>query len=191
MIIVLEGPRGVGKTTIAHNLVPVLTNLGFKPTIAKFTRGEDPTADMQFTIRKLVADSHGPGSPATIIDRFHLTEFVMRTADDSVPRSKLALDMVSLSYQLEHAGAWVFVLNADESVREERVKQRDDGRGDEPVDVIDTWRFLTTFLIGPSSHRLFSNVFFVDTFKVSPSVVVAEMMGMIRGRLSSHYVHLG
>lgn len=188
MIVVLEGPRGVGKTTIARELAPALTELGFEVALAKFERGSDPTTDMLRTISSLKNDFRS-SSTATIIDRFHLTEFVMRTVDNTVTRDVLAINMVNLSYALERAGAWVFVMTAPEAVRKDRVTKRDDGRPDEPPEVLATWQFLTTFLMGPSGRNIFANTLFINTYKATPGVVVAEMMGMIRARLRASYVH--
>lgn len=82
MIVVIEGERGVGKTTMVRTVVTMLRIARFfdkrVPRVAaeKWQRGKNPHKDMIEQIKQMSNDSD-----VHIVDRFHVTEFVMRLED--------------------------------------------------------------------------------------------------------------
>lgn len=187
MIVILEGPRGTGKTALAKAFIQPLSELGYTPTIFKSERGLDPYSDMRETLARLQVETASNPNKAVIIDRFHLTEFVMRIADGTVKRGKLIHDMVDIAYILEHLQAWVVVLSTVEMERERRVSERNDGRGDEAPAVMDAWDYAHCFLRDSENLITFNNVFFMstDTTKADQLAKMLLVRFKIRAEINS------
>ena len=81
MIILFEGARCTGKTTLSRRLVRNLKEAGFPAEGWKAERGENPFDDMMETIHSDFSDT----SKLWVADRFHLTEYVNSFADGRVP----------------------------------------------------------------------------------------------------------
>lgn len=116
MIIVLEGPRGVGKTTIATLLEGKLVAMGMPVIRHKWERGEFPYVDMAGQIRKDLV----PGQ-INIVDRFHLTEYVMGRHLRRNPVKFLHNATMWIDAFLEMRHAIGLVLTASEKVLEKRM----------------------------------------------------------------------
>lgn len=89
MIVLFEGPRCSGKSTISQDLVSHLKVDGFPAEWWKAERGEDPFADMMATV-------HGEFSDNTklwVADRFHLSEYVNSRASNRGEREELSAQM--------------------------------------------------------------------------------------------------
>jgi thymidylate kinase len=137
MIVVIEGARGVGKTTLAKALVFALNACRvFDPRLPsakyeKFTRTPQPHEDMHRQINEMMADGR-----LHVVDRFHITEFVMEWWRTS-SRNKGALlrldtERAEIAQRLVSAGALVYVLTADSRLILRRIMRRRDSlrRGD-------------------------------------------------------------
>ena len=127
MIVVLEGPRGCGKTKLAELADRALTKLNVPHKICKWPRGRRPYFDMM----EAIVEMEHFGNQLYIVDRFHLTEYVMRTYDKSVFNGYLVQRTEDIQELLRVAHAAVFYVKADSAIRAQRVATRNDGRGDE------------------------------------------------------------
>lgn len=76
MIIIIEGPRGAGKSTICSQVKAIVERLGIRINVLHPARDADPILAMI----KFVHFIRDRGEPRTIylVDRFHLTELTMR-----------------------------------------------------------------------------------------------------------------
>lgn len=122
MIIILEGPRNSGKSTAAHKLKEAIGD----SYLIKFQRTSKPSPPIfmtEFLSRHWLAliDSRS----VAILDRFHLTEFVMRTLDKGVDPKVLAVTTHMIDVQLKNCGSITYVLETDRAIRDERYKFRD------------------------------------------------------------------
>lgn len=80
MIILFEGARCTGKTTLSRRLVTDLKEYGFPAEWWKAERGENPFDDMMATIHSDFSDVN----KLWVADRFHLTEYVNSFAENRV-----------------------------------------------------------------------------------------------------------
>lgn len=127
MILIIEGPRCAGKTTIAHKVVDILNESGITAQYKKFSRADDPIEDM----KQRVLEFDRIRSIVYVIDRFHLTELVMRLADGTVMPSILNRKIKTIDGLLGRAEASIVVLKTSQQVLKRRVEERNDGRGQE------------------------------------------------------------
>lgn len=125
MILIVEGARCSGKTTIAKAVVFNLRKLGLNAEYKKFERASDPIAHMKEKIKELSVDAN----TAYVVDRFHLTEFVMSIALERLTPSILKRKIQTIDNMLGSAQASVVVLTASQAIMRKRVVERNDGRG--------------------------------------------------------------
>lgn len=139
MIFVIEGDRAVGKTTLIKNLAKVVKVWRFfdpsvpEPVCEKWERGDTPHEDM---LRQV--DEMGNDNKLHLVDRFHLTEFVLRTEEfltadglqikdetrDAVHKLELEFKEVHLALREKHA--LILVLAAGSKRIEQRLRKRKD-----------------------------------------------------------------
>jgi thymidylate kinase len=146
MLYILEGPRNSGKTTAVKRIQDAF---GGRAYVIKFQRTAHPPVFMaEFLAKHYLAliDSRS----ICVLDRFHLTEFVMRTLDKKVDEQVLLNTTHMIDVMLKHCKAQVYVLQTSKEIRKERYKYRDpDHRTPEwPVtsELDDAWtKAVTTF----------------------------------------------
>jgi thymidylate kinase len=120
---ILEGQRNTGKTTVAKSL-----NNAFgegRVCTFKFARTSNPAIHMtRFLMRYDLAlrDSR----TICVIDRFHLTEFVMRKLDKKIGAEQLITTTSMIDTMLHQIGAITYVLQAEQGVRRTRFAHRDE-----------------------------------------------------------------
>lgn len=140
MIVIIEGPRGCGKTTVATKVTQTLVDMGFNAEYVKIhVRGEDPTKD-QFMC---IVDWSRQADKIFVVDRFHLTELVYRMYDGKVEINRIKREMTLVANVLAELGSLVFFLYVPGPVRDRRVAARNDGRGQDIVsaDADELWQF--------------------------------------------------
>ena len=115
-IVIIEGMRGSGKTTVAEEAAK-----RYNREYVKFERGISPSIDMPLSILKLWITRR-----RVIIDRFHLTEYVMRCYDHKLPIWYVTLSTQFITWLLRAAGAHTLILTADEDEVYRRLIQRQD-----------------------------------------------------------------
>jgi thymidylate kinase len=122
-IVILEGPRCSGKTTISKLLEDTE---GF--TRLKFERDSDPPVSMEAEISKAMKNGG-----RYVLDRFHLTELVYRTYDGGVPFPKLIKSTLALSQMLNVIKAKTYVLWAPTHVLIERTMEEERAIDIDPI----------------------------------------------------------
>lgn len=137
MIVIIDGPRGVGKTTTIKLVENLLREEGLKVAVFKAERGDDPWLDMRSTVAELVANHE---YDVFLIDRFHFTEAVMRIADGTENPTEMRTMVHLISDHLSTAGAMTILMNADNGALVQRVSSRADGRGDENPNAYTEWQ---------------------------------------------------
>lgn len=123
-IIIVEGPRGVGKTTLSNRIAALLATGGAQYHIAKFERPGDPHSAMMRIIPQLANDTI-----VHIVDRFHLTEYVMSTYHRRRPSFELLASTMHIDRTLQQYNAIGVILSAPPEVLSDRIAHRNDGRG--------------------------------------------------------------
>jgi hypothetical protein len=127
MIILFEGARCTGKTTLSRRLVTDLKEYGFPAEWWKAERGEDPYEDMLGTIRSVFSDR----SKLWVVDRFHLTEYVNSFASGRVlDKEKLWSNITVVDSLLGSQDTFIAFMMTSSGVREHRLKA--EGR-EEPI----------------------------------------------------------
>jgi thymidylate kinase len=114
---ILEGPRGTGKTTLAQRLSEAYAG---RAAVIKFAKtNAPPLFMMEFLARNYLAliDSR----TICILDRFHLTEFVMRSLDGKVPMATLMTTTKMIDIMLKNCGAITYVLKSPPFIRKNRI----------------------------------------------------------------------
>ncbi len=127
MIILFEGARCTGKTTLSRRLVANLKEAGFPAEWWKAERGEDPFDDM---MRSLHSDFE-ERNKLWVLDRFHLTEYVNslagRRADN---QEELWKKTARIDRLLSKGDVFLVFMMSSSAVRQKRLKE--EGR-EEPV----------------------------------------------------------
>lgn len=124
MIVILEGPRGTGKTTLCSELVNRLKEVGLPAELHKGQRVGDPIEGMISTIHEKFTEDK-----IWIVDRFHLTEWVMSIHLERRDFVELTRDIRCIDIHLQQVGALGVILDAPDTVIADRVTRRNDGRG--------------------------------------------------------------
>lgn len=140
---ILEGPRNTGKTTVVKTLSHAFGE--GKVCSFKFERTSSPPLHMtEFLMKYNLAllDSR----TICVIDRFHLTEFVMRKLDKKVEIGQLLTTTSMIDVMLHHLGAVTYVLQAPPQIRKARLPLREDDRHRKPEwtdqkELDDAWTF--------------------------------------------------
>ena len=122
MIIVVEGQRGAGKSTVVSWVQEIMTKTtSSKVEVLKFQRGLNPAADMWATLQDL---DHKRG--IFIIDRFHLSEFVISTHLNRVPLPILTYTTARIHSKLHKDKSWILYVKAPLQLIIERARTRPD-----------------------------------------------------------------
>ena len=124
MLYILEGPRNSGKTTAVRKLQTVLGDSAYTIKFQRTSRPTPPLFMTQFLAKHWLAliDSRS----ICILDRFHLTEYVMRTVDKKVSQEVLLTSTYMIEIMLKNLGAITYFLDATPEVRRDRYKFRDE-----------------------------------------------------------------
>ena len=131
-LIVVDGPRGVGKTTMTTQLVEELKG-SIDIELFKSQRPVDPITQMHQAINMF---SENP-KKVFVCDRFSLTEWVMSTALNRVEPRRLRRTISIIEERLFDLNTHYFVMMAPIDVLDERLREREAGRGwDVPKDVV-------------------------------------------------------
>lgn len=125
-MIVVEGPRGSGKTTLVAQLVPALQAAGVNAIARKESRTAVPPTHAMLELIDMVLET-----PDTlfVFDRFHLTELVMSFMLHRRPIRDLVGETVMIDSALDALAAHRVLLLANPEILDQRVQQRADGRG--------------------------------------------------------------
>lgn len=125
--IVVDGPKGVGKTVVLDRLELMLKSKGLNPRRFKAERGEDPTLDMAEFLMGTVFQAKS--KEVWLIDRFAATELVMRTLDETVPPEQLSANFEYLNFLMLGMCVQTIYLVCQNDTRLERMGKR--GRDDD------------------------------------------------------------
>jgi thymidylate kinase len=197
MLIIFEGPKGTGKSTAIEATKKLLLERGFQVEIAKFDRGEDPTADMANFINNLYLngrptkeDNGGSfNKVVTLVDRFHITEFVYRTFDGKHSRSEATTlgDTIYIQRLLMAARASVVILHCDDADRIERIKKR---LGDESRTRVDDREVVEFYeKTALAMKEKYHNVSYMNTSELDPEAV-ARIIGTFVNYVSEQTLRL-
>ena len=125
MLIVIDGPRGSGKTTLVNGVVEKLQEYEVPVMKFKSERPADPFEQMKDAIDYFRSRS----DLVWVADRFSLTEFVMSTALERINPIYLGKKMDEIhKYMAANIVSTTFVLFASNAVLDRRIKQREKGR---------------------------------------------------------------
>lgn len=169
MIVVFEGPKGVGKSTAIKTLSELLCKNGIDNEIMKFERGEvDPTHDMLNALTYLADKTRtfDGFKKVFLIDRFHLSEFVYRHFDKNFPidEDTTLSDTIMIHRMLMAVRATVVILSCDDEKRKERIFNRIGNNEDiENPERLEFWKSL-----GEQMKRRYHNVSLIDTTEKTP-----------------------
>jgi hypothetical protein len=127
MFLVVEGQRGVGKTTAIRELTNLMAIRPFKDT-----RGENVTRQIErlFHLARIHVSS-APDIPF-VLDRFYITEYVMRKSEATYPRfydQGMYSRILDWNTKLHKMGGLTAILKCDEYHRLARLKET--GKNDE------------------------------------------------------------
>lgn len=123
-IIILDGPRGAGKSKVAINLIAHLKSEKKKVRAFKRLRPIDPFREMEQSITKFQIES----DVYHVCDRFSLTELIFSSYHKRVPQAELEAHIWHIHDMLAIAKAKYYVLLASVNTLDKRIKQRDDGK---------------------------------------------------------------
>lgn len=134
--IIVDGPRGSGKTTIANEIVENLKGNGFDSEY--FKKGERSSYDeMSNMSTHLFAFTMTP--KIWVVDRFHLTEMVMSTIHHREHFSKLLEGCLKITDEVKKSKGTQFFISADLDVIESRLIARGTRGWDIPKDKFVVW----------------------------------------------------
>ena len=133
MIIIVDGPRGSGKTHLCDKIEQTCETFKLQTVRWKSIRGDDPFEEMLDAIDDWDQHPH----TVYIVDRFSLTEFVFSIWHERVFLYELIRQIKTINAKLHSAKAIHIVLMADLQTLEERLEDRPEGRRwDMPKEVI-------------------------------------------------------
>lgn len=197
MLIIFEGPKGVGKTTAIEATKKLLVERGFEVEVAKFERGEDPTADMANFVNQLYLNGRPTKEDAdgsfnkvvTLVDRFHITEFVYRTFDGKHARSEATTlgDTIYIQRLLMAARASVVILHCSDEDRIERIKHRLGGESRNTVDDREVVEFYEKTAL--AMKEKYHNVSYMNTSELDADAV-ARIVGNFVNYVSEQTLRL-
>lgn len=175
-LIILEGPRGVGKTTISQALhgafMASLLSPVFKMNVWKRMRGTDPIQDQIDAIMNDFWPALTDPSHITIVDRFHTTEYVMTCCLERRDTGAALYDFVLIDRILYAVGAIGINLIANSSILESRIALRKDGRIFDGASLA-LWQEAMTH----SYFRTIYNLLLSDTIKCITKIWAQSLRG--------------
>jgi hypothetical protein len=110
---------------MAKMVTEKLNAMGVDAEYCKFERAENPSVHM----RDIIHSFEQNPTKVFVVDRFHLTEYVMRLADKTVTPSLLKRSTGVVDRAIGAAGGSVVVLTASRNTLKRRIETRQDGRG--------------------------------------------------------------
>jgi len=177
-MVIVEGPRGVGKTTALDLVERYLIQARQEPVRFKAERGEDPTTDMLETIMRIVNASYHFPTRVLLVDRFHITELALRLADETRSTKELVRDTSIIQQILISEKFPTFLLYCQEEERQRRVSLRDDGR----PDLTPTQQSIWQAVVGSNLRAAITNhyVDLIDVTAISPRLTAKTLMYRMR-----------
>lgn len=125
MIVLFEGARCTGKTTLSVELETHLKALGFPAIWWKAERGESPYRDMLVTVTTDFDDR----SKLWIVDRFHLTEYVNSVAQGRISGSEEKKELWQKTMNIDRLllgrDTLLVCMMTSSAVREDRLRAED------------------------------------------------------------------
>lgn len=163
-ILVLDGPRGSGKSTTGKALVERFQEIGLSSEYVKVTRGTDKSE-----FQHMIELFHGwkQKKQIWVIDRFAASEWVMSLLFNRVTSYvQLTIDCQVINQYVTNNGA-SYILMADVPVLDARIIARNEQR---------TWE-VTPELIPPIWRAAAGslNCFFLDTTQMSQKQVIEKI----------------
>lgn len=119
--------RGSGKSTIVKETVDKLVSLGIDAEAWKAKRTEEPVPVYEAMMRS-IKEFDLESKKTFVLDRFHLTEYVMSTYLGRVPLADLLMTTKLLDYHLTSRRATCIILDANYDTIDSRMSIRDDIR---------------------------------------------------------------
>lgn len=121
-IVIVDGPRGAGKTTTAQHIVSSLAAMKINATyFKKGLRAEDEYQNM---VDHILMFARMP-EHVVVVDRFIATEFVMSTAHNRVPARTLVTWVSLINSMLKDVKALHYILLPDVAILDSRLAQRE------------------------------------------------------------------
>lgn len=139
-VILLEGPRGAGKSTVGRLLVDKLKAAGKQATYFK-KAVRRPDNEFNNMMEHIMAWKQTGG--IFVVDRFAITEWVMSVVHDRCTDYELLTDECQIALFSAIEDGIAFILTASNRVLEKRMKERgEDGRiwDMDPAIVAPIWR---------------------------------------------------
>lgn len=124
MILIIDGPRASGKSTMVDLIAGYCGNESIPFEIFKHQRGNDPFQDMLDSIERFNKEWR----TIHICDRFSMTEYVFSIYHKRVPLGFLIQRITEINKELEHALAIHVILQTSTRLMEQRMLERPIGR---------------------------------------------------------------
>lgn len=142
MIVVIEGPDGAGKTTLAHAVIEAARAKGYE---AEYTHsgppGPDPLTDYENVI-------YGSGEILAVVDRLHWGEMVYGVTRRDRPKIDL-YDFVSLDTSVERHGGVVALVTPHWSMCASAILKRGEQLDEEQLrSELDKFEYLAKLVQG-------------------------------------------
>jgi thymidylate kinase len=122
MIVIFEGPQGVGKTTLIEKVDSLLDSRGFESVAWKVPRGTDPIKDMNDSLDH----EFGNKEVVYLLDRFHLSEWVIYYYTGKWANREqwweYAEQLQAIDVRLREMGALIVFITTEPEVAETRLK---------------------------------------------------------------------
>lgn len=165
MIIVLEGPKGSGKSQTIEIIASRMKAKGIEVEVLKMDRTDDPTGDMlvQLTHLANLGRTEAGFKKLYLIDRFHLTEYVYRMADGKMPidLQTLVTDTILIQRMLLAARATVIILTCNDK---EEIARRMDERPYREFETADSDEVVALWQsVSAAFNKRYHNVVHMDT----------------------------
>lgn len=137
-IVILDGPRGVGKSTMAQELVARVKSQGHSAVYFK-KEIRDPADEYTNMMRHLDMFVQ-LAEEVVAVDRFVVTEWVLSSYHDRTPAAQLLTDCINVAERLRALKAVSVVLYATEQTLTERLETRGTRQWDMHPSSLALWR---------------------------------------------------